>query len=142
MKYLKLLCSLTFVFLNLSCYMEHTKKITVEEIRTIIENQSSVEKIQAEVDNLFSYYGDEKSRFDYEIIQIETPTLINLSDTLNGRFIGIQGTGVFRDNPGYVSIRFNGHRNVQFLMIFKSDEDLSIVKSKYKHIINNIYVRD
>jgi len=54
MKYLKLLCLLTCIVLNLSCYMEHTKKLTVEEIRTIIENQSSVEEIQAEVDNLFT----------------------------------------------------------------------------------------
>lgn len=119
-------------------------KLSEADIRTIIENNSSVEIIQIEVDNLFAYYGDEQTKFIYDSNHVEIQALMKLTDALNGEFIGIQGTGGFIDNPAYAYIRFNGHRNVQFLMVFKSDGDLSAIKSRYpniKHIINNIYVR-
>ena len=143
---------LTCVVLNSSCDMSlykqlletDKKNLSESDIRTTIENYSSVEEIQAEVDNLFSYYGDEQSRFSYNVKQVEIQALMNLADALNGEFIGVSGTGGLMDYPAYVHIRFNGHRSVQFLMIFKNDEDVSVIKSQYpniKHIINNIYVR-
>ena len=149
MKYMKLLCLLTCIVLNLSCGLNdfkkeillEFKKLSVSEIRTIIANQSSVEEIQSEVDSLLSYYGDDESRFSFELNQKETQALNNLADALGGMFTGIEGKNPYMNEPGYVSIRFNGHINVQFLMIFRSEEDLSVIKSRYKHVINNIYVR-
>ena len=122
--------------------MEHTKKLTVEEIRTRIKNRSNVEEIQAEVDNLFSYYGDEKSRLIYDLNQVKIQALINLTELLDGMFIGIEGRSPYMNEPGYVCIRFNEHKNFQFPMIFRSDEDLSVTELPRKHVINNIYVRD
>ena len=117
------------------------KKMSEADIINIIENNSNVEEIQIEVDNLFAYYGDEQTRFSYNVNQVETQTLVDLADVMNGMFVGINGRESGMNEPGYVQIRFNGHKNVQFLMMFRSDEDLSVIKSRYKHIINNIYLR-
>ena len=122
--------------------LEHTRKLPELEVRAIIDTRSNVEEIQTEVDSLLSHYGDSKQTFIYESDNsTEIQALTNLAYVLNGMLIGIHERDAYMNEPGYVYIRFNGHRNVQFLMIFKSDEDLSIIKSRYKQVSNNIYLR-
>jgi len=152
-KCLKTVGLLICAVLNLSCgivtQMMQDRKLSETEIRTIIENCSCVKEIQAEVDSLLSYYGDSREKFirddrEQKFIGVESPvkvrSLTKLVDALDGRLIGIESRDKYMNEPGYVSIRFNGHRNVQFLMIFRSEEDLSVVKSRHKHLVDNIYL--
>ena len=133
---LLLLVVLIFVFISLfHDAIGLNKKLSEAEIRTIIEKYPN-EEIQAETDSLLAHYGDNKQTFLYEWTNpVEVQTLTNMADTLGGLLIGINRKDTYMNEPGYVYIRFNGHRNVQFLMIFKADEDLSTVKVRYKHII-------
>jgi len=109
-KHLKLLCLLICVGLNLSCdmiietrNMILDKKLSENEIRSTIEKSSNLEEIQAEVDSLFSHYGDsEQRRFSYDLNQVEIPVLTNLADALDGMFIGMEGKNLFTDEPDYV----------------------------------------
>ena len=147
-KYLKTVGLLICAVLNMSCDIVNVamdaiqdRKLSETEIRTIIENCSCVEEIQTEVDSLFSHYGDNKHNFLHDVDQKEIQALTNLANALGGKFIGIEERNEFTNEPGYVYIRFNGHRNVQFLMISKSGEDLSVLKLRHKHLFGNIYLR-
>jgi len=142
-KYIKLSVSLTCIVLNTSCYMlEHTRKLSELEVKTIIDTRSNVEEVQTEVDSLLSHYGDSKRTFIYDSDNsTEIQALTNLAYVLNGMLIGIHERDTYMNESGYVYIRFNGHKNVEFLMMFKSDEDLSIIKSRYKQVYNNVYLR-
>jgi len=103
--------------------------VKTTELRQILEKCSSEPEIQAEVDNLFSRFGDKDSKPLYGAVLSTTPALARFGKALSSDPLwdivphGYDEIGV----PSHVEIRFGTHSHYQFILIFRTSSDLSSI---------------
>ena len=113
------------------------------ELRQTLEKCSSEREIQAEVDSLFTRFGDKDSKPIYGAVLSTTPGLARFGKALSGDPlwdivpIGHDEIGV----PSHVRIRFGTHSHYQFILIFRTGSDLSSIKPPFEQVTNNVYFK-
>jgi len=113
------------------------------ELRQTLEKCSSEPEIQAEVDSLFSRFGDKDSKPLYGAVLATTPGLARFGKALSDDPLwdivpsGYDEIGV----PTHVRIRFGQHFHYQFILIFRTGSDLSSIKSPFEQVTNNVYFK-
>lgn len=113
------------------------------ELRQTLERCSSEPEIQAEVDSLFSRFGDKDSKPLYGAVLSTTPGLARFGKALSGDPLldivptGYDDIGV----PSHVGIQFGSHSHYQFILIFRTGSDLSSIKPPFEQVTNNVYFK-
>jgi hypothetical protein len=113
------------------------------ELRKTLEKYSTEPEIQAEVDSLFSRFGDKESKPLYGAVLSTTPDVARFAKALSNDPLldivpsGYDETGV----PSHVRIRFGTHFHYQFVLIFRTGSDLSSIKPPFEQVTNNIYLK-
>ena len=136
---LLLLCAV----LNWSCRPNVTSSaVTTAELQQTLEKCSSESEIQAEVDALFSRFGDKDNKSLYGAILSTTPALARFAKALSDDpLLDIAPNGYDDGVPAHVEIRFGTHSHYQFIVIFKTGSDLSSVRSPFEQVTNNVYLK-
>jgi hypothetical protein len=113
------------------------------ELLQTLEKCSSEPEIQAEVDSLFSRFGDKDSKPLYGAVLSTTPGLARFGKALSDDPLwdivpsGYDEIGV----PNHVLIRFGTHSHYQFILIFRTGSDLSSIKPPLEQVTNNVYFK-
>jgi hypothetical protein len=117
--------------------------LSTTELRETLEKSASEPQIQAEVDSLFSRFGDKGWMSLYGEILSTTPGLARFSKALSDYPIwdivpiGYNEIGV----PSHVRIRFGQHFHYQFILIFRTGTDLTLIKPPFEQVTNNVYFK-
>ena len=115
---------------------------TSEFLHTL-EKCSSEPEIQAEVDSLFSRFGDKDSKPLHRAVFSTAPGLARFGKALSDDPLfhivpsGYDDIGV----PSHVQIRFGQHFHYQFILIFRTGSDLSSIKPPFEQVTNNVYFK-
>lgn len=113
------------------------------ELRQTLEKCSSEPEIQAEVDSLFSRFGDKDSKPLYGAVLSTTPGVARFAKALSDDPLldivpsGYDEIGV----PSHMLIRFGQHSHYQFILIFRTGTDLASIKSPFEQVTNNVYFK-
>ena len=135
------------VVLNWSCRPSASSPklppMTAVELRQTLEKCSSEPEIQAEVDSLFSRFGDKDVEPLHRVVFSTTPGLARFGKALSDDPLfdivpsGYYETGV----PSHVEIRFGTHSHYQFILIFRTGTDLTSIKPPFEQVTNNVYFK-
>ena len=113
------------------------------ELRQTLEKCSSEPEIQAEVDSLFSRFGDKDSKPLYGAVLSTTPGVARFAKALSDDpLLDIVPSdddeiGV----PSHLQIRFGKHSHYQFLLVFRTGSDLSSIKLPFEQVTNNVFFK-
>ena len=135
--YLRLAILLLYVTFCWAC--NPSKRLSAPEIKALLSKTSMESKIQAEVDALFTYYGDKHLKILYDDDLKTSPALVQFAKILNGQITGIWPEGHFKNAPGCVAIRFGDHDHYQLVMIFGTGTDPSKIITPFEKINDYIY---
>lgn len=117
--------------------------VKTTELLQTLEKCSTEPEIQAEVDSLFSRFGDKDSKPLYGAVMSTTPGLARFGKALSDDPLwdivpsGYDEIGV----PDHVQIRFGTHSHYQFIFIFRKGLDLSSIKPPFEQVTNNVYFK-
>jgi hypothetical protein len=116
--------------------------MTVADVRNMLYEFSNEKDLQSDVDRLFKLYGDKEFKILYDKELINAPSLSKFVERTNKneKSIGIEPKG-HRDNmPGYINIRYGtDHFHYQYIMMFRTGIDLSLIKKPYEQVRGYIY---
>jgi len=143
--YLALIALLMCAVLNWSCRRNvstpQLSPLSTTELREMLEKSASEPEIQAEVDSLFSRFGDKDSKPLYGAVLSTTPGVARFAKALSDDPLldivpsGYDEIGV----PSHVEIRFGTHSHYQFILIFRTGSDLSSIKPPFEQVTNTVY---
>jgi len=145
LSYLALVALSLCVVLNWSCRPSVSSPklppMTAVELRQTLEKCSSEPEIQAEVDSLFSRFGDKDSKPLYGAVLSTIPGVARYAKALsNDPLLDIVPSGYDEIGvPSHVRIRFGTHSHYQFILIFRTASDLSSIKPPFEQVTNNVY---
>lgn len=133
--------------LNWSCRPNVSSSILspvkTSELLQMLEKCSSEPEIQAEVDSLFSRFGDKDVEPLHRAVFSTAPGLARFGKALSIDPLfdivpsGYDEIGV----PSHVRIRFGQHFHYQFILIFRTGSDLSSIKPPFEQVTNNVYYK-